>query len=1378
MELHTHQAEMHVDADNNLPYKCDECGTKFALERQLNRHVVSHSEELKPFKCKDCKSRFRLQEHLDMHAKKHDKDRPFVCEQCNYRYESKTHLMSHMKSHTNDRPYSCDICHSTFKRSYDMKVHRSTHTELKPFHCDECGSDFKKLAYLTKHKRTHTKDRFSCEQCGATFKEKRALIGHVRLHERDKSKCYPCSICGESFPTTKLLQIHFRTHPKPEIKLPRRSPQTEENKHHCYQCRCSFSTSNAYMLHKQLQHEGETPYQCQFCEACFSQEMYRSVHSLKHLHKKIFCDRCKIYCYNEYDFGIHEWQHVIDKRVAVAALEDRADKTDGDNESNVLDEQLGLFFFEDESNTLKSCSVSQQSTSQLISLPSTPQKESVANSVTVVESVQSKRYNCEDCGCLFNLEKPYLLHKQLQHEGKTPFECHWCTAAFTKERFLTVHICKHLEKRSICSRCKICCNSEYELGIHDCVEEVEQLQFHCTNCGVSFSTAYPYQLHMKLQHTGISPFLCQLCKASFTEEKYLNVHHCKHQSKEITCVRCSTVCNSEYEMGLHEWHHVVLEHQNTTVQPTKALTTSSIETPNEKEKPPVSVMKAQTVFQQTLTTSDNQELSITLVCTDNKSPKASESFTGVQTPSCSLLPPVTAMPSLQDKALPNTMENLLQNYKEEMDKANRRKKFHCDNCGCSFGFIKPYNLHLALQHKEESSFQCSLCPASFTKEMFLNVHLYKHMRKEMMCPYCPKLCSSEYEFSLHEWEHELDSRVTGVELPTVSTKKTIFKNSDLEITRIPATSSQWYYANRKKKVLKKAQKNMNTFLLSREPRRRGRPPKVRIPVNEVLIPETEMITPNMETLAGTESDTPAMENQQTETNVVVKRRRGRPPKAKIPQDETIIADNETIIPDQEIFTPNEGTHESIAVANLASIGHEDEISEPPKTVAVKKRRGRPPKPKIQSKESIMFQEDIEENTPSTIKNESSNFINTEMDASAEQITSEALHDATVKSDIARISYSRTPRKRGRRRRRGRYRRTIPRPIIIQHPSVNHLVSEDGEAINNIVGMEGYSYGGSISLTSCHVVDAVAVNDSSTTETVNMKELEVNNSATMEDGPVNNTVTGTMDGVSNDINSMEGESIPPQPKRKRGRPKKTAHLGSTPVSVRRSSRTSNPTVESKLLPVDDATALTEESQTLLQLERPCDGNSVSTLRNYRSHKRKNEQLPIAPSKRIPSPKPIADTLSYSIFNQERSAHELEERRERDSYSESQIYKPCFVKLDRIPKIKVEPESHSKDMPIDGDFGASDDNDNSTAYNDSDFTSNHAACNASNNVGFYGTCSPGNTGTSVSGTDYFGKNHEELSQIKTEIVDDHVDETIQTSGTGNSRGNPEDYILPFF
>ena len=195
-------------------HQCPICDKKFALGKDLNQHVKSHTEI---FQCEECgktlKSKLALKLHISSihHGIKLTKEKEYVCEDCGKICRNKTHFKEHLnKAHLHVKPFSCEVCHQAFYSKHALKCHGYTHAETREFICEFCSKGFKSRAGLRVHRITHRDVNarpYSCSTCSKTFTQRGALVRHERIHSGDRP--YKCQLCDASFNDYSILRRHL-----------------------------------------------------------------------------------------------------------------------------------------------------------------------------------------------------------------------------------------------------------------------------------------------------------------------------------------------------------------------------------------------------------------------------------------------------------------------------------------------------------------------------------------------------------------------------------------------------------------------------------------------------------------------------------------------------------------------------------------------------------------------------------------------------------------------------------------------------------------------------------------------------------------------------------------------------------------------------------------------------------------------------------------------------------------------------------------------------------------------------------------------------------------------------------------------------------------
>ncbi|PTB63894.1 hypothetical protein BBK36DRAFT_1171341 [Trichoderma citrinoviride] len=119
---------------------CDDCGTKHPetlVPVDSSQSPVS-AVEREPFRCEDCGETFKLERNLREHlAKTHGKDDGLPCGQCDETFATEDYLMAHIrKDHGDPKPLKCQEpkCESSFASRYNPNEHVvAVHRQVKAF---------------------------------------------------------------------------------------------------------------------------------------------------------------------------------------------------------------------------------------------------------------------------------------------------------------------------------------------------------------------------------------------------------------------------------------------------------------------------------------------------------------------------------------------------------------------------------------------------------------------------------------------------------------------------------------------------------------------------------------------------------------------------------------------------------------------------------------------------------------------------------------------------------------------------------------------------------------------------------------------------------------------------------------------------------------------------------------------------------------------------------------------------------------------------------------------------------------------------------------------------------------------------------------------
>lgn len=505
-----------------------------------------HGESFK--ECPVCKEHTpQLLRHLkNEHMKHGDK----VCPVCQ---ETKADLYRHLIVHTDERPYPCGICDMTFtmlgnRNRHWQKHHKKRNTvTVKSKHagrrkppvvpvdvskmeakCPVCRKLFTSAAGLHKHFVMHTDEQpFSCKYCKLSSRYRSSIRLHIRRRHSNKSCLNGIlmkknSIFRSPRPWEKMgyFDVSCRKGGKEDGSCPEESDgessrqgedevsskqgEKDDDNHEliCQECGREFDCRSKLLIHSVV-HTGETPYQCVYCPAQFTQKG----NGLKHMQK------------------MHPKKSLVNALVV---------KKDTQFAADLVQYKSGMVV------------------------------GGIKRAKSIEKTNQP--FQCSICEVRFKRSSYLRVHMKNFHPDKKPrswktnqpFQCTICQVRFKKNIYLRVHLKKfHLKekeekpdpiKRRIKTEpgvgnvgnrlfpCPHCDKSYLRKGAlnrhmtnHDSVKD-ERLaadgadNLQCSECAVVCTTLAGLTRHMRKHGTGDLPFQCKPCKMGFSNQATLRKH--------------------------------------------------------------------------------------------------------------------------------------------------------------------------------------------------------------------------------------------------------------------------------------------------------------------------------------------------------------------------------------------------------------------------------------------------------------------------------------------------------------------------------------------------------------------------------------------------------------------------------------------------------------------------------------------------------------------------------------------------------------------------------------------------------------------------------------------------------------------------------------
>ncbi|CAH0404108.1 unnamed protein product [Chilo suppressalis] len=248
---------------------------------QMKRHLQTH---IKKIECVQCAARFSnihmfYQHHKELHVK-------YVCDICGKKARSKRVLEKHMRHHYEN--FSCKVCDRSYKSRASYRRHvEDKHSTwcIENAYCVQCDKKFSSIITYKRHIATNSThaaeirgdkslEKVPCPDCGRLYSRKCYMENHYR-HVHLKQSPYHCHYCDKDF----LNRTRYRDH----MKYSHEGMEKVKNKL-CNICGRGFAANRTLVNHIRT-HSGERPFECEYCNARFSQKHAMQSH-VNYVHLK------------------------------------------------------------------------------------------------------------------------------------------------------------------------------------------------------------------------------------------------------------------------------------------------------------------------------------------------------------------------------------------------------------------------------------------------------------------------------------------------------------------------------------------------------------------------------------------------------------------------------------------------------------------------------------------------------------------------------------------------------------------------------------------------------------------------------------------------------------------------------------------------------------------------------------------------------------------------------------------------------------------------------------------------------------------------------------------------------------------------------------
>lgn len=270
-------------------YKCDVCGSAFALEQDLKRHN-STNKHLKKLQKLSVKNKLTESDHnakgnaVASEPSVDAIERDNFCSICNRTFKRQCQFNAHMRSHEIDAQKSSDTEGTDNEEVMsDASVYTSNSDqplEVTPMVSDSSvhSSNDQSLG----GNEVKSDKPWKCVSCHRSYDTEKQLKNHKRFHAPKK---YLCPVCGKPFVKMYALQTHIPTHNAVRDWPRNRNVSTKRNKHlerphKCDICQSSYRTSVGLIGHKKQVH-GPKNHVCHLCSYRFAtrKDLTRHIHT-------------------------------------------------------------------------------------------------------------------------------------------------------------------------------------------------------------------------------------------------------------------------------------------------------------------------------------------------------------------------------------------------------------------------------------------------------------------------------------------------------------------------------------------------------------------------------------------------------------------------------------------------------------------------------------------------------------------------------------------------------------------------------------------------------------------------------------------------------------------------------------------------------------------------------------------------------------------------------------------------------------------------------------------------------------------------------------------------------------------------------------------
>ncbi|XP_055298480.1 zinc finger protein 62-like isoform X2 [Sitodiplosis mosellana] len=547
-------------------------------EQQLQSHlsICKNKKETKKkykskiFECFVCHKILKNKCSVINHLKTihHEKGKQFKCETCGLSYFFRCHLQFHINVvHLKIRQYVCGMCEKSFKTNGELRIHEYVHTGQKPFKCKYgCEKYFEDYKTRREHYSKHTgiePYRCSIDGCDRRFD----CITNLRQHKAVQHVVYTSK--RKSKRQSKIHLDLFDEKEKQQTEHPDDSNSGKSANPHfkpiypCSKCDEFFQSEQALSEHLSIHGNDKRTFKCTYagCEKRFKNRQGRKLHLNSHTDE---VHVCKINgCGRHFKFrsilGLHQTRDhskPLSKNQERTHQEDQGlDQADEQGREPIL-EQL------DQVSTFILKQIDAPTIEYILPNDDEPMRQntiSMQDLAIKLEPIQQP----DGENTVENIEQNYEYIKveeltiepqpcEVQNQQETEHSCDNCGKKFFSRSSKECHMKRfHTGSGFSCQICKKIFSSRDSLRYHN-YRTHKAKKYKCELCEIWFHSESEVERHTDAIHLKIRKFKCEQCEMTFKYKNNLTAHRRSHTSeKSYACKNCAEIFNKEMELRKH-----------------------------------------------------------------------------------------------------------------------------------------------------------------------------------------------------------------------------------------------------------------------------------------------------------------------------------------------------------------------------------------------------------------------------------------------------------------------------------------------------------------------------------------------------------------------------------------------------------------------------------------------------------------------------------------------------------------------------------------------------------------------------------------------------------------------------------------------------------